>query len=309
MKRAVVAGVLLVAGISTLSARSPGQQPEGYPAIGAPAIVKLISAGAAPRSALRYAVAADAKEHMDMNMNMSMSMDMGGMSVPAIAVPGVKIGADLAVTAVSPAGDLTYTMGFTGVIVEAGADPAIAAQLQGMSDFMKTVTGSVTLSNRGVVRTANLDLGKLANSEFAQILGSTSETLKNVTTPFPEEEVGVGARWEVRQALESGGVKMYQKTEFELVAIDGKTATLKTTVEQTAPPQSVSNPAMPSGAEIQLQKMTGTGSGALTVRLNGLVPTSNVNMESTMVMQIDFGGETRQMSATTSLKMSVAPGK
>jgi hypothetical protein len=309
MKRVVVAAVLLVAGLSPLAARTSGQQPEGYPAAGEPAIVKLISAGAAPRSALRYAVPADAKEHMDMTLNMSMSMDMGGMSMPAMTVPGMKIGADVAVTSLSPAGDLTYTMGFTGVTVEAGADPAMAAQMQGMSDFMKTVTGSVTLSNRGVVRTANLDLGKLANSEFAQILGSTSETLKNVATPFPEEEVGVGARWEVRLALEAAGVKMYQKTEFELVAFDGKTATLKTKTEQTAPPQSISNPAMPSGAAIQLQKMTGAGSGTMVVRLNGLVPTSNANVESTMVMLVDLAGSTQQMSATTSMKLSVAPGK
>jgi len=101
-------------------------------------------------------------------MNMSMAMDMGGMSMPAMTLPGLKLGADLAVTAISPAGDLTYTMGFTGMTVEASAYPTIAAQLQAMSDLIKTVTGSATLSSRGVVRTANIGLGRLANSQLGR---------------------------------------------------------------------------------------------------------------------------------------------
>jgi len=309
MKRVALIGVLLVANLSLLRAQTPGQQPEGYQAAGAPAIVKLISAGAAPRSALRYAVPADAKEHMDVTLDMSMSMDMGGMSMPAMTLPGMKIGADVAVTAESPAGDITYTMGFTGMTMAAGADPAIAEQVQATSDFMKTVTGSVTINNRGVVRTANIDLGKMASSQLGQMLGSTSEMLKNALTPLPEEEVGIGARWEVRYLVDAAGMKMFQRMELELVALDGKTATVKVTTEQTAPPQSVSNPAMPSGASMQLQKMTGSGSGTAALRLNGLVSPGTLNVDSATVMQLDIGGNTQQVSVTTSMKMAVAVGK
>jgi hypothetical protein len=309
MRQSIVAGFLIVAGISTLSARTPGQQPEGYPAVGAPAIVTLISAGAAPRSALRYTVSAGDKQHMDMTMNMSMSMDMGGMSMPAMTLPDMKMGADLVVTDVSPAGDLTFTIAYTGVTVGAGADPAIAAQLQTMSDNIKSFKGSATLNNRGVTRTANFDLGKMADSQVGQMMKSMSDQLKNMSTPLPEEEVGVGARWESRQALDANGMKMFQKTQFELVAFDGKTATLKTKIEQTAPPQAISNPAMPPDADVQLQQMTSAGSGTMTLRLNGLVPTSDISVESTVVMQVALGGNTQQMGITTSLKTTVAPGK
>jgi hypothetical protein len=309
MRRSVVAGLLFVTAISTVSARTPGQQPEGYPAIGAPAIVKLISAGVAPRSLLRYTVVAGDKQRMDTTMNMSMSMDMGGQSMPAMTMPGMRMGADLVVTDVSAAGDLTYTMTFNGVSAEAGADPAIVAQMQAMTDNLKSIKGTATLNNRGVVRTATLDFGKVADSPVGQVMKSMSESLKNLSTPLPEEEVGVGARWEVRYAIDASGVKMFQRTEFELVAFDGKTVTLKTKTEQTAPAQAILNPAMPPGTDIQLQQMTSSGAGTMSLRLNGLVPTSDAKVESTMVMLANIGGNSQQMSVTTSLRMTVAPGK
>ena len=112
-----------------------------------------------------------------------------------------------------------------------------------------------------------------------------------------------------RYTLDANGMTLVQKTEFELVAFDGKTATLKTKTEQTAPPQAISNPAMPPGVDLQLQKMTGTGSGTITLRLDGLVPTSEGSMESTAVMQGNLGGEIQQMTVTTSMKIAIAPGK
>lgn len=309
MKRLMVTVLVLCTGLCTLSARTPGQQPEGYPAIGAPGIVKLITAGAAPRSALRYVVPAGAKEHMDTTTSISMSMNMGGTAIPAMALQGMKMGADIAVTEVSAAGDITYTMVFSGMSAPDGADPSMADLLQKMGDDFKAIKGSVIISNRGVTRSTTMDYSKVANPQVAQMMGTMTAALNNVSMPLPEEEVGVGARWESRNSISANGITMHQKTECELVAFDGKTVTLKTKVEQTAPPQSISNPAMPSGMSVQLKEMTGLGSGTAALRLDALVPTGDATMESTVVTQIDMGGNLQEMAVTTSLKMTVAPGK
>jgi hypothetical protein len=298
-----------VAGVSTLSALASGQQPDGYPAVGAPAIVTLISAGAAPKSALRYAPPAGSKEHMDMTMTMSMSMDMGGTSVPAMTIPSVTFGADCVVTAVSPSGDLTCTVAFTGLTVEAGANPSVAALMQGMNDDLKSIKGSATISNRGVILTTNIDVSRIVNSPLGQTMGSMTEVMNSVSQPLPEEEVGIGARWEVRNTLHTNGITMFQKAEYELVASDGKTLTLKTKVEQTALPQAMSNPAMPAEADVQLEKYTGTGSGTTRVNLNRLIPTSDGTIENTMVMRVNMAGDSRQMAVTASAKVTIAPGK
>jgi len=309
MKRQMMAALLLVAGMSTLSARTPGQQPEGYPAVGAPGTVKLISAGAAPKTLLRYAVPVGTKERMDMTMSVGMSMEMAGAAMPSMTLPGMKMGADLAVTDVSAAGDITYAINFNGMSVDGNADPAIVAAMQTMADTMKVVKGTVTITNRGVARANNMDFSKVTDSQLGQMMGSMTSTLNNMSMPLPEEEVGVGARWEARLAINANGVTMYQKTEFEVVAVDGKTVTLKTRITQTAPAQAISNPAMPPGAAIQLVDMKGSGLGTALLRLNGLVPTSDGTVDSTMVMAIDMGGVSQQMAVTTSMKMIVAPGK
>ena len=73
-------------------------------------------------------------------------------------------------------------------------------------------------------------------------MGSTTDQMKVLSIPLPEEELGVGARWEVYQTLVNSGMTMYQKSEFELVAVDGRKVTLKSKLEQTAPPQAMESP-------------------------------------------------------------------
>src|SRR5580765_3046905 len=86
---------------SLFAAQTSDPQALGYPKTGQPGIVKVLAAGAEPRAALRYSVPAGYKSHLDMAMEMSMAMSMSGQTMPPTAVPTMKIGADVAVTAVS----------------------------------------------------------------------------------------------------------------------------------------------------------------------------------------------------------------
>jgi hypothetical protein len=309
MKQAVVIGVLVAASASVLPARVAGQQPEGFPAAGTPATVTMASAGAAPRVALRYAPAAGAKQHFDMTMNVSMGMEVGGSSVPAMSMPTVRMGADCVVTEVTPSGDVSFATAFTGTSVDPGADPALTAQLQAASEALASIKGSATISNRGLIRTSSIDTSKVANGQLAQMLGSTTELVKNLSIPFPEEPVGVGARWEARSTLTTSEITLFQKVFYELVAFDGKTVTLKSTTEQSALPQTMSNPALPPGADVQLAQFTGKGAGTMRIVLSELVPVSDGSVDSTMVMNVSMGGMSQQMVVNSSVKMTIAPGK
>jgi hypothetical protein len=310
MTRAAIACLILLVGADPLHAQTQGPKLDDYPAVGAPPAVTLLSAGAVPRTALRYVVPATYKERLSMKMVMGMAMEMGGMSMPGMSMPAITMTADIAVTAVSPGGDITYTLAFSGATVDtAGADPTVVAALQGLDASMKASKGTATVSNRGVSRGFTFDLGTAANPQFAQMMNSASSTLQNLSMPLPEDEVGAGARWEVRQTLSSNGVKTFQKNTMELVAFDGRTATLKTTIEQTAPPQAISNPAMPAGADVQLERLSGTGTGAISLPLTGLVPTSDVTMTSDMVMSISMAGNQQTVTTKISIKAGIAPVK
>ena len=289
------------------SARPQTPAMEGYPAAGAPPVITLVTPGAAPRKQLRYTVAAAQKARMDMATTMSMATNMGGMSVP-MDMPTMKMTVDLGVTAVAPNGDITYDLAFTGLTMDSAADtnPAVAAALQGMAAGITSIKGSATVSNRGVTKSTKLDVGDPA---MKQLLGQMTSSVENLSMPFPEEAVGAGARWEVRQAITGGGQTVFQKAEYELVSIEGSAVSMKVKTEQTAPPQTVSNPALPAGAEMYLDKMSGSGTGTVVVHLDSLVPTSTLESTTSTAMTMNMSGQTISVTVDGKTKITIAPGK
>jgi hypothetical protein len=144
---------------------------------------------------------------------------------------------------------------------------------------------------------------------FQQTMQAMSSSLENMSLPFPEEAVGIGAKWEVKQALESGGMRTFQKITVELMSVQGKLVTLGVKTEQTAPPQPVNNPQMPAGATLQLVSLSGTGTGTMKISLDSLVPTSEMNAKTTTVMDMSMSGQSQRMSVDTTMKVTIAPPK
>jgi hypothetical protein len=302
---------LCVLGGAGVLVRAQVHTPEGFPALGASPVVTIISAGAEPRTPIRYAFSSGRREHASMDMTMGMSMDVGGMSMPAMQMPTMHTGADLAVTDVSPAGDASYTLAFTDLtwVNSAGVDPAILTALQSAGIDLKGVSGSATVSPRGVSRNVVFDTSKITNPQMAQMMGSMSATTQSLTLPFPEEPVGPGAHWVARQTLAMNGMQTFQKTDVELVSRDATSCTVKTKVEQTAPAQTVALPGMPPGLEASLESMTGAGTGTITIHFDSLVPASEGNVHTTAVMNVAMGGDTQRMTAQVTLSLKVAPVK
>lgn len=299
---------------SGLSAAPPQQTPAlslpGYPAVGAPPMVTLASAGAEPRTRLRYKPAAGYKETMTMSMTMGLNMVMEGMAVPQMDMPVMKMTADIGVTSIAPGGDVTYDVAFTAMTAEAqpGMDPAMAAMAQGTADSIKALKGSVTMSDRGINKSSTMNVDQIADPMLKQMLSSMSSSLESMSMPFPDEAVGVGGKWEVRQAIKSAGAQMFQKIQVEVVSVDAQGVTLKMNVEQTIPQQSMSNPALP-GATMNIEKGGGVSAGTTAMRFNALVPTSETTGTTAMAMAVDMGGQTQRISVETKLKVSIAPQK
>ena len=301
---------LVSAALFVQTAASPAQAPpirmDGYPAPGEPPIVTVLERGAAPLQELRYVIPRGHKSRMDMTMTMSMAMDLGGNAVP-VDMPPIKFGADVAVTDVASNGDVSIAFKFTSMTVESapGANPDMAQAMQAVSAGVTSITGTSTVSNRGITRAAKLEVG---DPSMRQMLDQMKGAIENLSMPFPVEAVGRGARWETRQTI-AGIQTTFQKAVFEVVSIEGGVVSLKVKAEQVAPPQSVVNPALPPGAEMRLEKLSGSGSGTAAVRLDSVVPTSQMDAISTTVMSMTVGGQTQPVSMEMKLKVSIAPGK
>ncbi len=296
----------LVAQTAAPPAQAPAIKMDGYPAPGEPAIVMLLAPGTAPLQALRYAIPKGQKARMDMTMAMSMAMDMGGMAVP-VDMPPIKMAIDIAVTDVAANGDLTADLNFASMTVEntPGANPQLVQTMQAAFAGMTSLKARSIVSNRGVTRSTSLEVNDPA---MRQIFDQVRSSFENLSMPFPVEAVGRGARWEVRQTM-GGAQTVFQKSELEVVSIEGSAVSLKVRTEQVAPPQPVSNPDLPPGAEMRLEKLSGTGSGTMTIRLDSLVPTSQADAVSKATMSVAMGGQTQPVSVETKLKISITPGK
>jgi hypothetical protein len=308
--RLAVISMLFVAALAAPRAQGTPSASAGFPPAGQPPILTVVSSGAAPRKMLRYAVTKDYRSHMDMTMALGMTLGMAGMDGQSIPIPPMKLGADLAVTGITPAGEISYSFGFSDISVDsANADPSAAALMQSFAADMKTLHGSMTITNRGESRGTHFDTSQISNPQLSQMVGSLSQSLDGLVMPLPAEAVGVGARWEGRQTVGANGIQMQQKNTWEVQSIEGSDVKVKVTIEQTAGAQPINSAGMPAGAEMSLDKMNGTGTGNATFHLNGLVPTSDVSTSSTMYMSINMGGQAQPVTVAVTAKVGVVPGK
>ena len=316
MRNTILTSLFAVACLtgSSLGAAPPQQSAPltlpGYPAAGAAPAVTLVSPGAEPRIRLRYKPAAGAKETMSMSMTMGITMAMEGMSMPSMDMPVMKMTADIGVASVAPNGDVTYDVAFTGMTAEAlpGMDPTMVTMAQGTADSIKALKGSVTMSERGIHKSSSMNVDQVTDPMLKQMLGSMSSSLESMSMPFPEEPVGVGGKWEVRQAIKNAGAQIFQRIECEVVSVDAQGITIKTRVEQTIPAQAVANEALPGGS-LNVDKGAGQSAGTSTMRFNALVPTTENSGTTAMAVSVDMGGQVQKMSIETKLKVSIAPKK
>lgn len=306
--RAAIAAVLVVTCAPDLRARPQKPSLPGYPAPGGEAIVTVLEPGTAPRTQLRYQLRPPHQEAIDLTMQMGMTMSIGGMAVP-VDLPPFTLSARADITDVASNGDASYAIAFTKLTVAPGGNEAVSAALKQSEASMTSVKGSGVVSNRGVPRSMKMDTSGITDPTMKQTFDQMASSFQNMSMPLPEEAVGVGARWEVRTAIDSGGASIFQKTEYEIVALDGHVLTLKAKVEQTAPPQSVNVPNLPPGVDASLSKMTGSGTGTVSLRLNALTPTSAMESATSMSMDVSMNGQTQSVTTQIKLKVTIAPGK
>ncbi len=298
-----VALVLLGAPVGAVQSSQPsaGTQPlamTGYPTPGAPPITTVTRTGGAPRTQLRYVVPANHKARMIVTMRMSMGTTDGTDNFAERenqTIPTIRVIADLGVTGVEPNGDIAYDLALSDMILEAtnGADPRITQGLQPFVALVASTKGGGTVSSTGVVKSMRLDV---AHTAIRKSLGPVFNAMEHLAVLFPDAAVGVGARWEVREALEVGGLTIFrptvfQKTEYEVVSIDGATVSLRVKTEQKGPPQPLNDPSLPIsnqgvafGVDNRLQSLSGSGSGTVVVHLDSLVPVSDRQSTTSMVM-------------------------
>lgn len=263
--------------------------------------VKLLSAGAEPRTVLRLQPQPNARQTMTTTLKMEMDMGLGQpMKMPAINMP-----MDVTVKSVSADGDITYefVIGDVSVAVDPDALPQVAEAMKASLGGVKGISGTATMSNRGLSKDSDSMLPSDADPQMRQALSQLQETWSNIAAHLPEEAVGVGAKWEVRQALKSQGMTVNQTAVYEVLSLDGDRLSTAITMTQSASNQKIQNPAMPQ-MKLDVTRLTGSGRGNMTLDLGQVMPlTATLQAQTEMSLSMDMGGQKQKMTMKTGMNL------
>jgi len=175
---------------------------------------KLLSAGAEPRSQLRYLWKGGEKQRIEL------SFRWGNGSLKTALSANVRVG---------HAHDGAFAIGLTPI--RAAGDSPI---------------GRMLLSTTPVGRTKSVRMDTLPRSDEKY---ATKFASMIVPLPLPEQAVGPGASWELQQDV-SKGVK--ETRRFELVKHEGSRVDLKLEVSQQVPKPQAGNSHVPMNGRCRL---------------------------------------------------------
>jgi hypothetical protein len=260
--------------------------------------VKLLEAGAEPRKVLRLHPKAGDKQTLGLTMKMAMETKVGEMEGQAVKMPAMKLTMAVTVNGVSDNGEIAYeiVMGDASVSDEPGVMPQVAEAMKAAFAGVKGMSATATMSSRGLSHGIEFKAPAGSDPQARQLMDQLKDSLSQLTTPLPEEAIGLGAKWEVKTPIKSQGMTMDQTTVSELASLEGDRLTTKNTISQHAANQKVQNPAMP-GLKMDLTKMAGKGTGERTIDLGKLLPIAGTGeVRSETSMSLDAGGQKQAMT-------------
>lgn len=263
------------------------------PAPGRETRATLIEAGTGARKTLRLHSKAGDKRTATVNLKMGMDMQIGGGDGQVMKMPAMKTVMNATVKSVSPQGDLAYETVITDASVadESDAMPQMVEAMKATIEGLKGLSVTGTVSKRGLNLGTEVKTPADTNPQLRQALEQMKDALSNLGVVLPEEPIGLGAKWEVKQTIKSQGMTLDQTTTYELISLDGDRLTAKTTLAQVAANQQIQNPAIP-GATIDLIKLASKGTGEVVLDLGFFVPVrATLNLHNESNMSIDTGGQ------------------
>ena len=270
--------------------------------------VTLIEAGSEPRRPLRLTPAKGDTQTMTMTMTMKMAMVVGGFTPPAQRLPPMQTTMEVAVTDVSPEGDVsyTYTMTKAEALPADGVPDTIVEMLAARLGSMEGIKGTGRSTSRGFTQEAEIEVPETVDAQTRPLLESMKQSLDQFSAPYPEEPVGLGASWEVEIPVKQGGIEAVTIATYTLEKLSSEGCTLAVTMKQTAGPQDIDNPQLPPGTTMHLDDMQSGGSGSLQILFGRIMPAaSTMTLASAMETTLEVGGQKQGMTMKTDIQVEI----
>ncbi|MBR56896.1 MAG: hypothetical protein CMH54_02435 [Myxococcales bacterium] len=271
--------------------------------------VKVLEAGAEPRTPLRYSFGAEGKETAVYRLDMSMAMAGGGTPIPKMVLPTMEMAMSTTPSSVdAETGDLAYrTKIKRATVVGEGGNKLMRDSMQTSLKDLEGVEATGQVTTRGQFKNYKQVLKAGTSKDARQIMDSVEQSMRQSVIPFPEEAVGVGAKWEAKTSVSSNGVQVQQVATYEILERTETTVKLRLTMKQTARSQPLAIPDAPPGVTATMDSLTTTGTGTMSVNLASVVPALKMDTTTNAVMSANNGGQSQTMHMTLTMSMEIKP--
>jgi hypothetical protein len=291
---ALAVGCAALGAILAVAGCGDGEKPTPAPSVA----VTLLETGREPRAALRYPSEPTPPTKMSLSLRLAMKMEVPGSPVPPVTMPGLRLLLDIASVRADDKIRYQFTVADADLTSTDNAHPSLLAEMRKGVGSLVGASGQVMVDARGTRSDLSFALPTGTGQELARFMNGAKLAIGQMVVPLPAEPVGPGAKWEAIEMITQDGITVREKTYFELVALDGPRALIRTQSVQSANRQRAALPDLPDGVSAELDSLRGSGSGEVEVDLRRLVPG---NMREEAAVDLSFTVRQGQTERTMSL--------
>jgi hypothetical protein len=241
---------------------------------------------------------------LTLDLRTAASTDRDGARDPVVVLPSVRITLAIDPLDVSRAGDLHYGWHVLSAHVLDDSDAAafVADGLRREVGAVAYLVGDATVDSRGLAKDVAVQGdAEVDPADTPQMVEQIRQTLRDLTAPFPDEEVGVGARWRKDSEIEASNVRLEQDEILTLAEMRGGRGVVGDEFTQKAPGQTMADAASDSGA----LSMLATGRSQTRFDLARLVPQTTFDGTTEMVTAASPGNAPRRLTMILRVGISI----
>lgn len=253
-------------------------------------MMKITDQGAEPRKLLKFQFKEGLRQTGSMIMDMDIQNQMNGNSSPMVVMPSIVMPISGAVEKVNDDGSAVITYEISDIEVKSrkNSNPELVNSLVELYSKIKLISCSGEVDPFGLASKPECEFKGDIDPSLSDSVKQIMENSNNIVF-LPEHPVGEGAKWEISSSgMESGGITVSFKSSQELVSMDGDTASIETTFEQSAGEQTVQFPG--NSFETRVESLKGEGESIMQVDLKKLFPTGDAGSKSNITTIIKMPG-------------------
>jgi len=248
----------------------------------------LLSAGEPPRRKLRYSIQPGQVDRVVLHSSRRLQRVVGEEKIDFMPAPAVVMEGDMRYVEPERPGWIAFTWTTTRAAAEETAEFK-QADFDVMNRQLEPVRGvraTGKTTTRGTHSSADVDSDIDVTGDvwgYTQILVNS---LQRFALPFPSEEVGVGARWEVTGVEGLFDLRLAVTTTYEVVSIEGEQVRVRFNMAQAAHKQTFHPPGLPASMKSEVIRFSGDGTGSALLDFGTLTSLFKADVDSLMTMRI-----------------------